>query len=72
MEQIILVDENDSQIGLAEKLEVHKKGLLHRAFSVLLYQYKNEKIEFLLQQRALRKYSFARVMDKYLLLSSSP
>jgi hypothetical protein len=34
-EKVILVDENDTQVGLMPKLEAHQKGLLHRAFSVL-------------------------------------
>lgn len=50
---VILVDENDNQVGLMEKLEAHKKGLLHRAFSVFVFNSKNE---LLLQQRAFNKY----------------
>ncbi len=50
---VILVDENDSIVGYGEKLDVHRKGLLHRAFSVLLF---NEKGELLIQQRAAEKY----------------
>jgi len=50
---IVLVDENDNQIGLMPKLEVHQKGLLHRAFSVFIY---NDNKELLLQQRAHSKY----------------
>ena len=50
---VILVDENDSIVGYGEKLDVHRKGLLHRAFSVLLF---NEKGELLIQQRADVKY----------------
>lgn len=52
-EQVVLVDRDDNGIGLMEKLEAHKKGLLHRAFSVLLF---NDKKELLLQQRAFDKY----------------
>ncbi|GHC64886.1 isopentenyl-diphosphate Delta-isomerase [Ulvibacter litoralis] len=52
-EQVILVNENDVQIGLMPKLEAHEKGLLHRAFSVFVF---NEKNELMLQQRALHKY----------------
>ena len=37
MEHVILVDENDQQIGLMEKMEAHEKGLLHRAFSVFIF-----------------------------------
>lgn len=53
VEQLILVDENDNQIGSMEKLETHKKGLLHRAFSGFIF---NDKKELLLQQRASCKY----------------
>ncbi|MGM0636084.1 MAG: isopentenyl-diphosphate Delta-isomerase [Bacteroidota bacterium] len=52
-EQVILVDENDQQIGTMEKIEAHEKGLLHRAFSVFVY---NDKNELMLQQRAFSKY----------------
>jgi len=52
-EQVILVDENDQQIGLMEKIEAHEKALLHRAFSVFIF---NEKGELMLQQRAASKY----------------
>ncbi len=52
-EQVILVDVQDQAIGLMEKLEAHKKGLLHRAFSVFIF---NSKRELLLQQRAFDKY----------------
>ena len=50
---MILVDSNDMQTGKMEKLEAHKRGLLHRAFSVFIF---NSKGEFLLQQRAIEKY----------------
>lgn len=50
---VILVDEDDCQIGTMEKMEVHRKGLLHRAFSVLLF---NSNGELLLQKRAKTKY----------------
>lgn len=50
---VILVNEHDEAIGLMEKMEAHQKGLLHRAFSVLIF---NSKGELLLQQRALSKY----------------
>ncbi len=55
-EKIILVDQNDVPLGPIEKLEAHKKGLLHRAFSVFLF---NSKGELLLQQRADDKYHSA-------------
>lgn len=53
MEQVILVDTNDCEVGVMEKLEAHKLALLHRAFSVFLF---NSKGKMLLQQRAFTKY----------------
>ena len=41
-EYVILVDEKDNQIGLMEKEEAHVKALLHRAFSVFVFNDKNE------------------------------
>ncbi len=52
-EMVILVDENDQEQGLMEKLEAHQKGLLHRAFSVFIFDNKGR---MLLQQRAEGKY----------------
>ena len=52
-EQVILVDENDHPIGLMPKLEAHQKAVLHRAFSVFIF---NDKNELMLQQRAMHKY----------------
>ena len=52
-EQVILVNENDEQIGLMPKMEAHEKAVLHRAFSVFVF---NDKNELLLQQRAAEKY----------------
>ncbi len=52
-EKVILVNENDEQIGLMPKMEAHEKALLHRAFSVFVF---NDKNELMLQQRALEKY----------------
>jgi isopentenyl-diphosphate delta-isomerase len=52
-EMVILVNELDEPIGLMEKMEAHEKGLLHRAFSILIF---NSIGEMLLQQRALSKY----------------
>ena len=50
---VILVNEQDEVQGKMEKIEAHKKGILHRAFSVFIF---NNKGEMLLQQRALHKY----------------
>lgn len=52
-EKVILVNEKDEPIGLMPKMEAHEKGLLHRAFSVFVF---NDKNELMLQQRALSKY----------------
>ncbi len=53
MEQVILVNEKDEQTGVMEKMEAHRQALLHRAFSVFVF---NSKGEMLLQQRAAGKY----------------
>ncbi len=53
MEQVILVNENDVLTGTMEKMEAHERGILHRAFSVFIF---NEQGEMLLQQRAVNKY----------------
>jgi isopentenyl-diphosphate delta-isomerase len=53
MEQVVLVNERDEELGLMEKMEAHEKALLHRAFSVFVF---NQYGELLLQQRALDKY----------------
>jgi len=52
-EQVVLVNRNDDVLGLMEKQQAHINGLLHRAFSVFLF---NEKGEMLLQKRASEKY----------------
>lgn len=51
--EVILVDERDCEIGTMEKIEAHRQGLLHRAFSVFIL---NEEGQMLLQRRALSKY----------------
>jgi len=51
--RVILVDKNNEPVGSMEKLEAHQKGLLHRAFSIFIF---NEEGHLLLQQRALSKY----------------
>ena len=52
-EMVVLVDEKDNQIGLMPKMEAHEKAVLHRAFSVFVF---NNKGELMLQQRAASKY----------------
>lgn len=53
---VILVDKLDNEIGVCEKLEAHTNGLLHRAFSIILF---NSDGSILLQQRAETKYHSA-------------
>ena len=53
MEYVVLVNENDTQIGIMEKMAAHIVPRLHRAFSIFIF---NSKGELLLQQRALSKY----------------
>lgn len=50
---VILVNERDEPTGIMEKMEAHRKAVLHRAFSIFIF---NNKGEMLLQQRALGKY----------------
>ena len=52
-EQVILVDSQDNPRGLMPKMEAHEKAELHRAFSVFIFNNKNE---LMLQQRAKHKY----------------
>jgi isopentenyl-diphosphate delta-isomerase len=53
MEHVVLVNERDEEMGIMEKMEAHRTGTLHRAFSVLLF---NSRGEMLLQKRAQTKY----------------
>jgi len=53
MERVILVDERDREVGFAEKMQAHAEGLLHRAFSVFVFDGEGR---LLLQRRALSKY----------------
>jgi len=53
-QDVLLVDSTDSITGYGEKLDVHKKGILHRAFSVLLFD--SSETLILLQKRAHNKY----------------
>lgn len=52
-EKVILVDTADTPLGTMPKMEAHEKAVLHRAFSVFIF---NQKGELMLQQRALHKY----------------
>lgn len=53
MEEVILVTEKDQAIGSMEKMEAHRSGRLHRAFSIFLL---NDENEILLQRRSISKY----------------
>lgn len=55
-EMVILVDENDNEIGIEEKIKAHQDAKLHRAFSIFIF---NSKGEMLLQQRSCGKYHSA-------------
>lgn len=52
-EHVILVDHHDQPIGTMEKMEAHRKALLHRAFSVFIF---NDRDEMLIHRRAFSKY----------------
>ena len=52
-DKVILVNEHDDMVGTMDKMEVHRQGLLHRAFSIFIF---NSKGEMLIQQRAIEKY----------------
>lgn len=54
--QVILVDENDQEIGTMAKLTAHREGRLHRAVSAFVF---NQDGHLLLQQRAQEKYHSA-------------
>lgn len=55
-EMVILVDELDQQVGVAEKMYAHENGLLHRAFSVFVVRENYPSWDILLQQRQFDKY----------------
>jgi len=52
-EMVVLVDRHDTEVGVAEKLQAHREGLLHRAFSIFVFNSCNE---ILLQKRSRSKY----------------
>lgn len=52
-ERVILVDENDNEIGTDEKINAHKHAKLHRSFSIFVF---NSKHELMIQKRASTKY----------------
>jgi len=51
--KVILVDENDNSVGVMDKLQAHEKGLLHRAFSIFVF---NSNDELIIHRRAAGKY----------------
>lgn len=54
VEEVVLVDGDDAEIGREEKLRAHQNGgKLHRAISVFVF---NGRGELMLQQRAMTKY----------------
>ena len=53
MEYVVLVDEQDNAIGTMEKQQAHVEGVLHRAFSIFIF---NSEKKLLLQKRASSKY----------------
>ena len=57
-QEVVLVNENDEVVGAMPKMEAHQKGLLHRAFSVFIFDSKGR---MLLQQRAAEKYHGAHL-----------
>ncbi|MCW0485335.1 isopentenyl-diphosphate Delta-isomerase [Riemerella anatipestifer] len=57
-EKVVLVNPKDEVLGVMEKLQAHRSGFLHRAFSVFLF---NTKGEMLLQRRAGVKYHSPRL-----------
>ena len=52
-DRVILVDKSDRQLGSQEKLQAHREGKLHRAFSIFVF---NRRGELMLQKRAFSKY----------------
>lgn len=57
-DEVVLVNENDECLGSMKKMEVHQKGLLHRAFSVFIFDRRGR---MLLQQRSSKKYHGANL-----------
>lgn len=53
MEEVVLVDELDNEVGRMEKMKAHEEAILHRAFSIFIF---NSEGEVLLQRRAVEKY----------------
>jgi isopentenyl-diphosphate delta-isomerase len=57
MSQLILaVDQLDQSLGLVDKYEAHRRGILHRAFSIFIFRFVDSSLQVLLHQRAKDKY----------------
>lgn len=56
MEQVVLVNKYDKELGIMDKLKAHQEGVLHRSISIFLF---NSKKEMLIQKRSLYKYHSA-------------
>ncbi len=56
MEEVVLVDRNDKEVGTGEKMQTHKEGTLHRAFSIFVF---NSEGKMLIHQRNRKKYTCA-------------
>ena len=56
MSNLILVDEHDNEVGTAEKMVAHTRGILHRAFSIFIFRQQDNNIQVLLQKRHINKY----------------
>lgn len=53
---VVVVDKFGNPIGTEDKLDAHRMGFRHLAFSVMLYRYRDGELEFLMQKRASNKY----------------
>lgn len=53
---VVVVDKFGNPIGTEDKLDAHRMGFRHLAFSVMLYRFRNDELEFLMQKRAANKY----------------
>lgn len=56
LDELIIVDHQDRPVGLTTKLHAHKNSILHRAFSIFIFRFRNNLLEILLQKRAKNKY----------------
>ena len=68
-ELMVLVDADDHIIGTGEKLETHRKGALHRAFSVIVWNSARPPPP---PKTRHPQISLGRIVDQCLLRSSPP